>query len=99
MRTADKQIADILLRYGEPFGGNVWRVQGTVVIYHRTLERIAAQGTLYLKAFAQMYGDIFLATVVICIAGALLGLLLGGRKEHAEEPEIPEPEAVSLGER
>jgi hypothetical protein len=63
------------------------------------LERIAAQGTLYLKAFAQMYGDIFLATVVICIAGALLGLLLGGRKEHAEEPEIPEPEAVSLGER
>lgn len=43
MRTADKQIADILLRYGEPFGGNVWRVQGTAVIYHRTLERIAAQ--------------------------------------------------------
>ncbi|KQP30025.1 trna delta -isopentenylpyrophosphate transferase [Methylobacterium sp. Leaf104] len=43
MRTADKQIADILVRYGEPFGGNVWRVQGTAVIYHRTLERIAAQ--------------------------------------------------------
>jgi hypothetical protein len=63
------------------------------------LERIAAQGTLYLKAFAQMYGDIFLATVVICIAGALLGLLLGGRKEHAEEPEIAEPQTVSLGER
>jgi hypothetical protein len=43
MRTADKQIADILIRYGEPFGGNVWRVQGTAVIFHRTLERIAAQ--------------------------------------------------------
>jgi hypothetical protein len=43
MRTADKQIADILMRYGEPFGGNVWRVQGTAVIFHRTLERIAAQ--------------------------------------------------------
>ena len=43
MRTADKQIADILVRYGEPFGGNVWRVQGTAVIYHKTLERIAAQ--------------------------------------------------------
>lgn len=42
MRTADKQIADVLSRYGEPFGGNVWRVQGTAVIYHRTLERIAA---------------------------------------------------------
>lgn len=43
MRTADKQIADILLRYGEPFGGNVRRVQGTAIIYHRTWERIAAQ--------------------------------------------------------
>lgn len=43
MRTADKQIADVLARYGEPFAGNVWRVQGTAVIYHKTLERIAAQ--------------------------------------------------------
>ena len=43
MRTADKQIADTLVRYGEPFAGNVWRVQGTAVIYHKTLERIAAQ--------------------------------------------------------
>jgi hypothetical protein len=39
MRTADKQIADILVRYGEPFGGNVWRVQGTAVIYHKTSRR------------------------------------------------------------
>lgn len=46
-----------------------------------------------------MYGDIFAATVVICIAGALLGLLIGGRNEHAEEPEIPEPQEVSLSER
>ena len=27
----------------------------------------------------------------------MLGLLIGGRKEHAEEPEIPEPQTVSLG--
>ena len=46
MRTADKQIAYILVRYGEPFGGNVWRVQGTAVIYHKTLERIAAQARI-----------------------------------------------------
>ena len=59
------------------------------------MERMAAQGTLYLKAFAQMYGDIFSATVVICVAGALLGLLIGGRKEHAEEPEVPEPQSRS----
>ena len=63
------------------------------------LERVAAQATLYLKAFALMYGDIFAATVVICVVGALLGLLLGSRKEHAEEPEVAEQEAVSLGER
>ncbi|MCV7408601.1 MFS transporter [Mycobacterium florentinum] len=63
------------------------------------LERVAAQATLYLKAFALMYGDIFAATVVICVAGALLGLLLGSHKEHAEEPEVAEQEAVSLGER
>ena len=46
MRTADKQIADILVRYGEPFAGNVWRVQGTAVIYHKTLERIAAHARM-----------------------------------------------------
>jgi MFS family permease len=63
------------------------------------LERLAAQGTMYLKAFAMMYGDIFLATVGICVLGALLGLLIGGRKEHAEEPELAEPQPVSLGER
>ncbi|WP_375463439.1 trna delta -isopentenylpyrophosphate transferase [uncultured Methylobacterium sp.] len=50
MRTADKQIADILVRYGEPFGGNVWRVQGTAVIFHRTLERIAAQAGIHFDA-------------------------------------------------
>jgi MFS transporter, DHA2 family, triacylglyceride efflux pump len=63
------------------------------------LERIAAQGTLYLTAFAGMYGDIFKATVGICVVGALLGLLLGSRKEHAEEPEVLEEQPVSLGER
>jgi hypothetical protein len=60
---------------------------------------VTVQATLYLKAFAMMYGDIFAATVVICVVGALLGLLLGGRKEHAEEPELAEQQTVSLGER
>ena len=35
----------------------------------------------------------------IYAVGLLPGLLLGGRKEHAEEPELPEQETVSLGER
>ena len=42
MSNADKQIADILAKYGEPVAGNIWRVQGQAVIYHKALERIAA---------------------------------------------------------
>lgn len=63
------------------------------------MERVAAQATLFLKAFAEMFSDIFEITVGICVAGALLGLLIGGRKEHAAEPEVPEEEALALGER
>ena len=43
----NEKIQEVLQRYGEAFtegqGGNVWRVQGTPVIAHRCLERIAAQ--------------------------------------------------------
>jgi hypothetical protein len=50
MNNADKHIADILAKHGEPLAGNVWRVQGTAVIYHKALERIAAQaGIVYDK--------------------------------------------------
>ena len=50
MNAADTQIADILARYEEPFAGNVWRVQGTAVIYHRALERIAAAAKIVFDA-------------------------------------------------
>ena len=46
MNNADKQIADILAKYDEPFAGNIWRVQGNAVIYHKCLERIAAQAKI-----------------------------------------------------
>src|SRR6201995_929574 len=49
-------------------------------------ERVLHQATLYRQAFAEMYGGIFTATVVICVVGALFGLLIGGRGVHAEEP-------------
>lgn len=29
-----------------------------------------------------------MVTVVVCIVGALLGLLISGRHEHADEPEV-----------
>jgi hypothetical protein len=46
VNAADKQIADILAKYGEPLAGNVWRVQGNAVIYHKALERVAAQAEI-----------------------------------------------------
>ncbi len=49
-----------------------------------------------IPSFAAMYGEIFTATALICAVGALLGLLISGRKEHADEPEIAEPEPAGL---
>src|SRR5829696_6543313 len=46
MNTTDKKIAEVLAKFGEPMAGNVWRVQGTLVIYHKALERIAAQAQI-----------------------------------------------------
>lgn len=46
MMSSDKKIADVLAKFGEPMAGNVWRVQGTAVIYHKALERIAAQAKI-----------------------------------------------------
>ncbi|MBV9514315.1 MAG: MFS transporter, partial [Mycobacteriaceae bacterium] len=57
--------------------------------------RIAAQATMYRQAFADMYGEIFKITVIVCVVGALLGLLLSSRHVHAEEPVSDEREAES----
>ena len=46
MNATEKKIAEVLARFGEPMAGNVWRVQGTLVIYHKALERIAAQAEI-----------------------------------------------------
>lgn len=49
-------------------------------------ERLAAEASRYREAYVLQYGDIFLVTVVVCVLGALLGLLIGGKQEHADEP-------------
>src|SRR5918993_3128936 len=46
MSSADKQIAEILAKHGEPVAGNIWRVQGQAVIYHKALERIASRAKI-----------------------------------------------------
>lgn len=50
MNTSDTKIAEVLAKFGEPMAGNVWRVQGTAVIYHKALERIAAQAQINFEA-------------------------------------------------
>lgn len=46
MNGTDQKIAEVLAKFGEPMAGNVWRVQGSPVIYHKALERIAAQAKI-----------------------------------------------------
>ena len=58
-------------------------------------ERVLHQATMYREAFAGMYGEIFKVTVVVCAVGALLGLLIGSRRVHADEPQLREEQPVS----
>lgn len=57
-------------------------------------ERVLHQATMYRQAFAGMYGEIFKVTVVVCIVGALLGLLISSRRVHADEPLVREEQPV-----
>ncbi|UQX12846.1 MFS transporter [Candidatus Mycobacterium methanotrophicum] len=50
--------------------------------------RIVAQAILYRRAFAQMYGGIFTVTAIVCVVGAVFGLLISSRRTHADEPEL-----------
>ncbi|MFL0172144.1 MFS transporter [Mycobacterium sp. SMC-16] len=38
-------------------------------------------------AYTMQYSSIFLITAIVCVVGALAGLLIAGRHEQAEEPE------------
>jgi MFS transporter, DHA2 family, triacylglyceride efflux pump len=71
----------------------VARLSGQLPPHPTLAQRIAAQATLYRHAFADMYGEIFTVTAVVCVVGAVLGLLLSSRSVHAEEPaaELPQP--------
>ncbi|AEV75826.1 arabinose efflux permease family protein [Mycolicibacterium rhodesiae NBB3] len=41
------------------------------------------------EAYVMQYGEIFKITVVVCVVGAALALLISGRHEHADEPDEP----------
>jgi MFS family permease len=51
------------------------------------VERLAAQAARVRTAYVMQYGEIFGITALVCVIGALLGLLIAGRREHADEPE------------
>ncbi|BBZ48349.1 MFS transporter [Mycobacterium heidelbergense] len=58
-------------------------------------DRAIAQAHQVLPSFAAMYGEIFTITAIVCVVGALLGLLISGRHEHADEPKVPEEKAFA----
>ena len=39
-----------------------------------------------IEAYVMQYGEIFGITAIVCVVGALLGLLISRRHEHADEP-------------
>jgi MFS family permease len=51
------------------------------------IERLAAQAARVRVAYVMQYGEIFIITAIVCVVGALLGLLISGRHEHADEAE------------
>ncbi len=51
---------------------------------------LIAQGarlkTATIEAYTMQYGEIFGITSIVCVIGAVLGLLISGRHEHADDP-------------
>jgi MFS family permease len=52
---------------------------------------LVAQGarlkTATIEAYTMQYGEIFGITAIVCVIGAVLGVLISGRHEHADDPE------------
>lgn len=54
---------------------------------------ILAVACRYKAAYVMQFSDILTVTAIVCVVGAVLGLLIAAREEHAEEPE-PEKDTV-----
>ncbi|MEZ0339731.1 MFS transporter [Mycobacterium sp. pV006] len=50
-------------------------------------ERLAAEANRVREAYVLQYAEIFSITAIVCVVGAVLGLLISARDEHADEPE------------
>ncbi|MGB7505737.1 MAG: MFS transporter, partial [Mycobacterium sp.] len=51
-------------------------------------ERLSAEAGRIREAYVLQYGEIFSITAVVCVVGAVLGLLISARGEQAEEPDV-----------
>jgi hypothetical protein len=68
---SEHNIHDVLTKYGESIEGNVWRVQGNVVILHKALERIAARAGIFFDPPVVLRAESDEA--VILVTGRLVG--------------------------
>ena len=59
--------------------------------------RLAAEAARYREAYVMQYGEIFWITAVVCVVGAVLGLLISGRHEHADENPEPQQAVATPG--
>lgn len=50
------------------------------------LAKVTAEAARYKLAFSMQYGSMFFITMLVCVVGALLGLLIASRHTHADEP-------------
>lgn len=58
-------------------------------------ERLTAEANRVREAYVLQYAEIFTITAIVCAVGAVLGLLISARDEHAGEPESPESQQRS----
>lgn len=90
-QNADRQIAEMLEKYGEEWNdATVWRVQGTAVIGHKALERIAAKAGIVFRPPTILRAE--RDEAVILVTGAI-----GDNEEFREEWSIGEALIVREG--
>ncbi|AFM17189.1 arabinose efflux permease family protein [Mycolicibacterium chubuense NBB4] len=54
--------------------------------------RLAAEAHRVREAYVLQYAEIFTITAIVCVVGAVLGLFISARNDHADDPEQPAPE-------
>lgn len=60
-------------------------------------ERLSAEAGRVRQAYVLQYGEIFTITAIVCLVGAVLGLLISARNEHADEPHVEAQQRSSPG--